>query len=350
MILYILYPDNEKQFYKIAELEDLEPVFKLYPSTQEIAMSASTLKEAVADVSEYLDGHALTSWVEDTDISKSLRNKAAAIGLSLTTALSPSVNSMHRPEAKITPAQAQQPVEDHSEDFGTHPMDGFLWNVEQIESTGGKNLKHKPIQSGKFKGTRAMGKWGLLKPTVDEIIGRSQRDGTMRPEFKDLPMMTRDKLADHLKANPKIEMNLARKLAEHVMNRQHGNPHKAAFAWLHGHNLHPIDISNDQIVHSDYVSKFKQIDKLNPYNKRAPASVSVSKAEPVLNNADFQLRVRNWYKRREDELTEEPTRDSTFVADLGRVRENELDTIKPQSMMTPKEKLSNNIKQANKRP
>jgi hypothetical protein len=348
VILYVLSKDNDRQFWKISDLEDLNPVFDMFPMTQEIATSSDTLKEAVENIAEYLDGHAMSAWVEDTDISKSLRNKAAALGLSLTTALTPLGHKIPQPGPTPSPAPAQQEAEDHSEDFGKHPMDRFLWNVEQIESTGGKNVKHKPIQSGRFKGSRAIGKWGLLKPTVDEIVGRMQRSGTMKPEFAELPQMSRDKLEAHLKANPKVELNLARQLAQHVTNRQGGNYKKAAFAWLHGHNMHPTDISNDQLVHSDYVSKFNQLDKLNPYvPKRGPASIA--KSSDVMSNADFQMRVKNWYKRREDELTEEPTRSSNFTPDMGRIRERELDEIKPQSMMTPKEILADNIKRANKK-
>jgi hypothetical protein len=348
MILFLQWPDATRQFWKIEDVEDLNPVFAMFPMAQEVAMSCETLKEAVAAVSEYLSGHALTAWVEDTDISKSLRNKAVAVGLALSTALNPSGHTMPHPSDKPTmPAQVQAP-EDHSEDFGTHPADRFLWNVEQIESTGGKNTKHKPIMSGKFKGTRAMGKWGLLKPTVDELVGRMQREGTMKPEYAALQSMSRDKMAEHLQKNPKIELGLARKLAEHVLGRQKGDYHKAAFAWLHGHNMHPVDISHDQILHSDYVSKFKQLDKLNPYaQKRVPAGIK--KAQYQIDSSDFKMRVKNWYKRREDELTEEPTHDSTWVPDMGRIREEELDAIKPESMMTPEEKLKSRIKEANKR-
>jgi len=348
MILFVQSPNQDKQFFKISDIEDLNPVFMMFPMTQEIAMSCETLKEAVEAVSEYIDGHAMSSWVENTDISKSLRQKATAVGLSLATAVSPMGSQMHRPQFKPSAPPAVAQAEDHSEDFGTHPMDHFLWNVEQIESTGGKNVKHKPIQSGKFKGTRAIGRWGLLKPTVDEIVGRMQRDGSLKPEYKDLPQMSHDKLEAHLKQNPKVELGLARKLAEHVHQRQGGNANKAAFAWLHGHNLHPTDITTDKLVHSDYVSKFKQLDKLNPYApKRTPAS-DIKKTQTAVDSSDFAMRVKNWYKRREDELTEEPTRDSNFTPDMGRIRDEELDSIKPQSMMTPEEKLKSNIKQANK--
>ena len=275
MILFVKYPDNEKQFWKVNDLQDLNPLFAMFPQAHEVAMSCDTLRDAVHAIAEYLDGHSMSAWVEDTDMSKSLRNKAVALGLGLSAALGAgtSVAQLPHPATRPTHPAVVQPHVDHSKDFGTHPMDRFLWNVEQIESAGGKNVNHKPIQSGKFKGTRAIGRWGLLKPTVDEMVGRMQRDGTLTPEYKDLPQMSHDKLEQRLKKNPNVELGLARKLAEHVVGRQKGDYHKAAFSWLHGHNMHPVDISPDQLVHSDYVSKFKQLDKLNPYTpKRVPAS------------------------------------------------------------------------------
>ena len=51
MILFVQSPNQDKQFLKISDIEDLNPVFMMFPMTQEIAMSCETLKEAVEAVS-----------------------------------------------------------------------------------------------------------------------------------------------------------------------------------------------------------------------------------------------------------------------------------------------------------
>jgi hypothetical protein len=346
MILF-LQPigSSDRQWYKIMDFEDLNPVFDTFPMTREIAMTCDTLGEAVDAISEYLSSHSMTSWIEDQDLSKSLRTKALALGLSLSTALSPDGHKLPKPSMQPTmPKQVK--IQPPASDFGSHPMDRFLWNVAQIESSGGKNTHHKPIASGKYRGNKAIGKWGLLKPTVDELVGRMRVSGKLTPEYQNLDMMSRDKLEEHFKKNPQIELGLARQLAQHIMQRQKNNPERAAYSWLHGHNLHPADIPRDKLLHSEYVGKYKQLDKMNPFLARRRPS-AVKKSMPEIDSEDFKMRVKNWYKRREDELTEDPTRTSSFQPDPGRMRNDDLDLIKPDSMKRPSEILTDNIKRAN---
>jgi len=351
MILFVENHNGERQFWKINDIEDLSPVFAIYPNTHEIAMNSETLKQACASIAEYLSGHAMSSWVEDNEISKSLRNKAAALAIGLGAMTSSGIDNgtiQKLPHAGVKPAmQATQPEEaKEPSDFGSHPHDGFLWNIKQIESSGGKNTNHKPIASGKFKGMKAMGGWGLLKPTVNELVNRMRLKGDVPPEYAKLPSMSRDQLNEHLQQNPHIELNLARQLAEHVMKRQGGNKQRAAYAWLHGHNLHPADIPAEKLISSQYVNKYKAVDVLNPFNPRKTAALE--KTQQPIDDADFKMRVKNWFQRRADYLTEEPTRSSNFQPDPGRMRDSDLDQVKPDSMKSSMEKLTERTKQANK--
>lgn len=345
MILYTQSHGNDRQWYKIMSPEDLGPVHAAYPMTREIAMDCHTLEEAVESIAEYLDGHGMSAWVEDKELSKSLKNKAIAIGLALGASAPAHIDQMPHPKAQpslhATPVQAEQP----KDMFGSHPNDRFLWNIKQIESSGGKNTEHKPIASGRFKGKRAIGRWGLLKPTVHELISRMRMAGTLTPEYQALEPMSRDQLDEHFKHNPQIELGLARQLATHVLKRQHGNMHRAAYSWLHGHNIMPNDIANEKLMNSDYVNKFRSFDQINPFVKKP---VAMKKTMPEVGSEDFRMRVKNWYKRREEEVTEDPMRSSNFQPDPGRIRDNELDDIKPDSMKTSIEKLADNVKRVNK--
>ena len=347
MILYVQLHGDERQWYKIVYQEDLAQVYMTYPMTEDIAHSCDTLKEAVQAIAEYLDGHNMHAWVEDSEISKSLRQKATALGLALSTAV-PAVRGLPQPSVNpsmhATPVQAQAP----KDTFGTHPNDRFLWNIKQIESSGGKNVNHKPIASGKFKGTRAVGQWGLLQPTVKELVGRMRASGQSDPRYDKLPAMSRDQLEQHFKENPDVELNLARQLATHVLKRQHGNLHRAAYSWLHGHNLHPSEINKEKLGASDYVGKFRALDQINPYKPKPPIA-ALKKVGQEVGSEDFKMRVKNWYKRREDQVTDDPMRSSNFTPDMGRIREDKLDEVKPDSMKTPMEILQTNVKFVNER-
>jgi hypothetical protein len=351
MTIFIEFPNTERQSYVISEFEDLNPIFSTYPATHEIALNSHSLQEAVENIVEYLSSSHMTAWTSGEDLSKTLKSKALALGLSLSTALSPTI-SQSRP-AEIKPTPIHKPAEDTASksSFGTHPLDKFLWNVQQIESSGGKNTKHLPIKQGRFKGMRAMGKWGLLKPTVSELVNRMRLAGELTPEYQKLDQMPRDQMDEHLKKNPEMELHLVRRLAEHVLKRQNGDEHKAAYAWLNGHNLFPQNIKKEHLINSDYVSKYKAFNKLNPFKpqERQIANVDLNKMQYNIDSSDFRMRVRNWYKQREENLTENPTRSSNFQPDMGRIREEELDQVKSSSQLSSEERLKHNIKRANKK-
>jgi hypothetical protein len=346
MILYLESHEGERKWFKIVDQEDLNPVFAQFPMTREIALSCESLPEALDAIAEYLDGHYMHAWVEGTDLSKSIRSKAAALSLALATTMPTHISNT--PESKPSLHPTPVATQEDKEAFGTHPSDPFLWNVMQIESSGGKNLKHKEIKAGHYKGQTAIGKWGLLKPTIGEIVGRMRSSGTLKPEYANLDSMSREQLNEHFQKNPKAELDLARNLATHVLKRQNGDQNKAAYAWLHGHNLFPSAIDQKKLMNSDYVNKYRSLNTVNPFNKnRAPSGMS--KSELPKHDQDFQMRVKGWLKTRENELTDEPVRSSNFQPDPGRMRDDELDNIKPNSMKSTKEKLVDNIKVANKR-
>ncbi len=347
MILFIEPYGGDRSWFKVTDHQDLAPIFMQYPMTEDIAHNCTTLQEALQAIAEYLDGHNQRSWVEEEHISKSLRNKAIALGMSLAAAV-PSVQKLPQPKISPlhnTPVQVQEEAKPKY-DFGSHPHDHFLWNIKQLETSGGQNLNHSPIKSGKFKGQRAIGKWGLLQPTIKELTNRMRLRGDDTTQYDHLANMSRDQLAQHFQENPQIELNLARELATHVLKRQGGNENRAAYAWLHGHNLHPADIGKDKTDASSYVSKYNAVSQLNPF-KPKKTSVALEKVQQEIDSEDFRMRVKNWYKRREDEVTAEPMRSSNFTPDPGRLRDDKLDDVKPDSMRTPMERVANNVKNVN---
>lgn len=152
-------------------------------------------------------------------------------------------------------------------------IDDFLSKIAQIESANGTNFNHKTIKSGLQKGQTAIGTYGLLPNTVDEIVNRSKD-----PALKELKDMDPDEQKAYLESNPDKEQLVARHLAEHVLSKQGGDQEKAAFAWNQGHNLSPNSIEARDYEDSDYVKKFNKIsDSINPNSskKYIPSNASI---------------------------------------------------------------------------
>ena len=65
--------------------------------------------------------------------------------------------------------------------------------------------------------------------------------------------------------------------------------------------------------------------------------------------SNFGMKFNQWVKKRENDKTKNPTRDSTFVPNMGKIRDSDLDKIKADSQKTSETKLKENIDKANKR-
>jgi hypothetical protein len=138
----------------------------------------------------------------------------------------------------------------------------FLNRIAQIESNGGRNINHKVITSGIQKGDSAIGTYGLMPKTIDEIADRSGD-----PELKKLKDMTADEKRDYIIKNPLVESQLATTLAKHVLDREKGNEEMASYAWNQGHNLTPEQIAKRDYLSSDYVQKYDKLAGQQPSNK-----------------------------------------------------------------------------------
>lgn len=353
MVLYIEGYRGHRSQYVISSEDDLKQIFDNFPATRSIYNRAETLTEGVIKISQYLNSHIAHCWIEGTDdISKSLKSKAALVGLALASVfpLSSDVSSFKSgtpkpPEHTLTPKPPEhtfkiknQTFKIREPEFGKKAEDQFLWTIREIESSGGKNTKHRLITKGPMKGQTAMGNWGLLHPTVKEMIIRMNLAGAAKPEDKALFRMTRDEMDKHFKDNPLHELRIARVLAGHVLKNQKNNLPKSSYSWLYGHNLKSSSIT-DEKLDDDYVKKFKKFNEKNPLVFPAAPAPSIKSfgPQPLMlseklmtksQNISFSEKFKQWQKHRE-ELENQPTRSSNFTPDPGRLREKELDEKAP---------------------
>jgi len=116
----------------------------------------------------------------------------------------------------------------------------FLDAIKQIESSGGKNTEHPIIQGGIHAGQQAIGSYGLMPNTVQELANRAH---TRAPASIDAP---------------DIQQKYADQLADHVLNRFQ-DPSMAAYAWNQGHNLTPEQVKARNYEQHPYVQRFQKI-------------------------------------------------------------------------------------------
>lgn len=343
----VLFIENtitgERKFYRLQSLEDLREVFVKYPATESIAMEQFSLKEAAQAIADYLSNHNLDAWV-DEDLNKSIKNKAVALGLALATTLSPSMGTSINSLPALDASKISHGIRPDKDSFGSHPEDQFLWNIMQIESSGGKNVNHPTVKYGISKGDRAIGRWGLLPNTIKDISNRMRAQGKLTPEIEKLASMDRDSMANHLNSNPHIELKLARFLANHVIKRNKGDLKRSAYAWNTGHNLFPSDITDDHILNSDYVAKFSAAHKVNPFVKVKPKAIAMNKAE---SETDFRSRFKNWRNHREELKRSPQPRTTDYAPDPGRQRDAKLDEKKADSQLNSIDKIKQAVKDIN---
>ena len=137
-------------------------------------------------------------------------------------------------------------------------INAMMESLAQIESSGGKNFKHKRIEDPNSVqyGDEAIGTYGLMPNTVKEIAGSDQS-----PEIRALLKLKSDQIKAALEGNPELEQQVARRLGEKVYDRQGGDIEKAAYAWNQGHNLPPERITKDKLQKSQYIQKLRALKK-----------------------------------------------------------------------------------------
>jgi hypothetical protein len=156
------------------------------------------------------------------------------------------------------------------EQVSLHPD---LYAIKQIESSGGKKLEHPLVTSGLNRGTKAIGRFGIMPLQALEIINKSPALREKYPEFKNLHHVNdHDKIHKLVLSNPNLERELANTHWNRLERRFDGDKNAMAHAWLNGITgtlgKHPEDIA----AHP-YVQKFNKYRKMLALeNPRSTAS------------------------------------------------------------------------------
>lgn len=276
-------------------------------AAKEIAKSESLFQIAlddnkvfIQDLNELFIELSHKSFIVNEDLNKSLKNAFVALGLGGLLMSGDPANAAQQSKAAVSHPSTQS---FKANPFGAEPEDSFLHNMMQIESSGGKNTRHKPSTKGASPGDVAIGRWGLMPDTVREMYNRYKQNWN-HPDLKIIGKLNNDQLTQHIKKNPDIELHLARSLANHVLNNNNGDELKAAYSWHHGHNIEPHKITETQL-RDENVQKYRTLMEGKKMKGHLPASTVMPNAPKFMpkikkaEGADFINKLHNWVLDRE---------------------------------------------------
>lgn len=320
--------------------------------TKSLAKSEFLYAQAIEDATtsvhkiENLFGELIyKSYLTDEPLNKSLVNAAMALGLAGMFAGAPHVNS----GTHTTPhVQTQQSHQFQAQPWGTSTQDSFLHNLMQLETSGGKNTKHKPTTKGATPGETAIGRWGLMPSTIKEMYNR-YKGSWHHPALNKLGKLNNSQMAQYLKFNPDIELHVARALANHVLSAHGGNRLKAAYSWKYGHNLSPDRIGQTQL-NDPYVKDFHNLESGKSIRGLEPASFQ-DKVNPNTTDSTHtglregpMLKAEQWFKNKlEKWLEQRAGQKQEIVSNLMNSREDYTSPRPPESPNQPDIKKDLNL-------
>jgi len=156
---------------------------------------------------------------EETLQKGALKNAGIALGMAGALAGSSQGASTHanRSPASIQQPKVQIPSYDHKK---------MLNAIMQVESSGGKNLNHKPTANG----DTAYGRWALMPGTIKDTI-KSHKD--LKSKYGKALSLSGPNLSRYIQDNKGLEDVLADRHLAHV-ERHFKTPEEVGFAWNQG--------------------------------------------------------------------------------------------------------------------
>jgi len=146
----------------------------------------------------------------------------------------------------------------------TKQIKAMLEAIKSVESSGGKNIDHPVIDTGVNAGSRAVGQYALTPNTIREMLNRYPDLPYQDLKEKENPDIEKAVLQDRdtpplIRREPaSMEDNVASKMADYAINRQHGYMPAAIGSWNAGHNTDPekmTDMLDKEQYLQDYVNK-----------------------------------------------------------------------------------------------
>lgn len=105
----------------------------------------------------------------------------------------------------------------------------LLEKIGQLESSGGANINHPEVESGPQAGETAIGQYGLMPNSIQEMVNRYPSDITAG--------MSKEELAQKAQEDPEFAKTMAATMVAYLKDKKGLSDEQAAAAWEQGHNL-----------------------------------------------------------------------------------------------------------------
>lgn len=134
-------------------------------------------------------------------------------------------------------------------DYRANHVQDLLRRIRLLESSGGIDTNHRTVESGLQKGETAIGDYGLMPNTIEELSNRYPS-----PIYE---KMNKDELIKKVQEDPELARTMAGTMGSFLKDKRGLTDEEAAAAWEQGHNLKPANIKLD----TARGRKFKVLDK-----------------------------------------------------------------------------------------
>lgn len=195
---------------------------------------------------ENLNFNKLGQWTLDTipddSLEKKLKSLATAAAL-LGSLSSISPSDFNKPETIVPKAPQEKQM---------HPD---LHTIAFIESSSGKNLKHRIVNKGLNKGDRAGGAFGMMPITAKETI---QKNTDLKNKYGHLLTLPHSNITNFLNSNSDASEQLASAHFNRLLKVFPNDSLKRAYAWNNG-ITGALKASKGDINSHPYVKKFANI-------------------------------------------------------------------------------------------
>lgn len=253
--------------------------YGVHPSEMEIIFGHPTGKMKVStgelhfenplttmeDLQEHY-GSSFDKGVKREKVSKGIKEKALQLGVAAAMLGMPQ-QLAEQPDIPQPQNQAKAAEQANI----VQPLPGLRY-IEMIESSGGKNLKHRLVTSGLNAGTSAIGRYGIMPLQAIETISKDKELAQKYPEFLSYDhIKDADKITQTILNNRNLETEIANSHWRRLHNRFDGNEKKMAHAWLNGISG-TLNTPNEEIENHNYVKKYKRYKQMLNI-ERTPANL-----------------------------------------------------------------------------
>jgi hypothetical protein len=256
---------SEKMISGIAKQMVLDSTqeIEMFTSAEAVELIRDRIRKSVADLDFEITDSEIEEQLEK-NIKRAFKTGLSLIGLIHGAQYMGDFPQDSAPEPQAIERSTESPTE--LREPADYPMapeqpqssgkEDFLQAIRLTESSGGTNTNHATMKRGIHAGTAAIGDYGLMPNTVNEMAVRMGRKHPLNSYAK----MDQNEIRDSFKKNPDHEKQMADFMADHVNKRFGGDERKMAYAWFQGHNLTNNHFKNDEkhknYLDHDYVKKY----------------------------------------------------------------------------------------------